>query len=92
MHLSRRLLAAGAALAVSATLPAGAIAQDDTSCSSLSTTPIGAYYLDVRDNGDPWIYEESNGIAGLQKDDDGEGACAAFDEDGEQIPGDTVIF
>ena len=64
------------------------------SCSSLAIVPVGpSFYVDVRDDLESfWIYEESNGIAGLQKGGSGDEECAEYDAFGNWIPPDTVIF
>jgi hypothetical protein len=62
---------------------------------------VGPFYVDVRnapsvDERDTRIYEESNGIAALQRGGVGlisdDSSCAEFDSEGNQVPPDTLIF
>ena len=71
------------------------------SCTSLILQPVADHYLDVRDDnlapniGNIWIYQETNGIEGLQKGGAGDEGCEEYDESTDPptpIPPDTVIF
>lgn len=86
-----RSICAAAALAM--LVPASAAATSH-SCTSIQVIDVGVgYYVDVRDEpGNLWIYEESNGIAGLQPGGLGDEGCELYDQDGVPIPADTVIF
>lgn len=93
-------LAALGALAVAGAvlLPAGGASAQYYSCQSTQTVEAGGVYIDIRGpaDGSVWIYQESNGIAGLQKggtsDLSDDSSCAEFDAAGNQIPPDTLIF
>jgi hypothetical protein len=68
----KKLAIAGAALATAAALvaatPAGATHEGCNGTVTQQDTPAGTFYVDDRgvDGAGVWIYQESNGIAGLQ--------------------------
>lgn len=78
-------------------LPAGASHRYDDSCTPTTSrpeidtgsTPAGQLYVDNDFHPDMWsiwVYEESNGINGLQRKDE------MKDDTCGMIPGDTIIF
>lgn len=82
----RTILIALAALLLATTAGASALACQDATPTQTLDTPAGTYYLVVGDCGptsdclfSAWVVEESNGVPGLQVDDEGryEPACDA---------------
>jgi hypothetical protein len=85
-----------------ATLALGSALADECVPSTTPAVAVGPYYIydclldDSPQGGQEcwfpgpwavWVYEESNGIAGLQRDDEiRDDTCAG------QIPGDTIVF
>lgn len=91
----RRFLVAGAAVA--ALVGMVPVASHATDCTG-ETTEVGGYYAQDRGVGSIWVYEESNGIEGLQlggvsatglSDDT---HCQGVDAEGNDIPADTLIL
>lgn len=73
-----------AVVVLMASMVAGS-AQANT-CDATVQEAAGFYVaVDSPEQGSVWIYEETNGLAGLQRDDE---VCAAADSN----PSDTVIF
>lgn len=52
----------------------------------------GGFYAEVRQNGNVWIYQESNGIAGLQRGDTSTLGARDPCVDDFTIPPDTAIY
>ena len=57
-------------------------------------TPVGTFYLDYRGEDSIWLYEETNGVEGLQRGGAHPVFGADWDECNDQHPNgnDTVIF
>jgi hypothetical protein len=85
-----------AAAIIAAAVPMSSPAAPPPECSG-TVTEAGGFYVDVRDPAELsiWIYQESNGIAGLQRggvsDISDDSSCAEFDSAGNQTPPDTLI-
>jgi hypothetical protein len=88
----RHMIIAGAAIAALVPVAGHAACEGDA-------TEAAGIYVDVRGDvtdGDIWIYQESNGIDGLQRGGVGELSddteCTTYDAEGNPIPPDTLIF
>ena len=87
------LLGAGAALALSSLLPGAALAADCNGTVTQIDAPDGStFYVDDRDitTGGIWVYQESNGEAGLQSG--GTNAIGDVDSCAGEGTADTLIL